>query len=387
MKRKTSRGNAVRMTITLVFMMVLGGIFYWQTREKSEIHELTTTPSASSLPARLSLNDQFRKDTGRNYADNQILWLEQKDLTGDGMYEYVVGMAKEREAPVSSYQWQIFASDGVRYYVVYNREEGLYQAPEFHQQADINADGKEEVVVTERECGAHTCFVEVFIVQWNGTKWVNLAEGIEAFPGIFELQDENEDGIQEVRMEGGLISSLGAGLQREVTLLYAYEGPMKGYALSRTEKKQNDIYFIMLDANEALRKKEWVKAGELAKMVLENPNMTDSGMAPERSRVRIVSYAGILAMISVVAQNSDDIGRAEQIRQQLEQYREGDNPYVEAAQTLLQIYEETKDVSKACSAMETKSLAGGEAVADFFESYGYAQERMNLMNICPLLKL
>lgn len=65
------------------------------------------------------------------------------------------------------------------------------------------------------------------------------------------------------------------------------------------------------------------------------------------------------------------------------EYDELDNPYILAAQVLLQTYQDTQDPIDACQAM-AKVIQANPDQAEFFRWYGYATERLRMTDICPL---
>jgi hypothetical protein len=139
----------------------------------------------------------------------------------------------------------------------------------------------------------------------------------------------------------------------------------------------------MLDANRALAEREWDRALELARRVVEEPDFSDP-MVPleEVGKDRIVGYAAVEAML-VHAQRGD----VEAMEAVLATVRTHDfmrpNVYTEAAQRLIGVYEETGDVVAACSAMEDV-VAERPDEAVFFSWYGYNTARMTVDQVCPL---
>ena len=82
--------------------------------------------------------------------------------------------------------------------------------------ADVNKDGKVDLVSSDTSCGAHTCFGTLTVESWDGKSY---ADWIEDEPTIAEpeysVKEMSKDGQgDEIVVHGGVIASVGAGPQR-----------------------------------------------------------------------------------------------------------------------------------------------------------------------------
>lgn len=323
--------------------------------------------------------------------EESLVWAEAADLDGDRTDEWLMALpVPERGCAVTGCP---------AYLVVFEVDDGLFvpghvvrgdphyevaaHHPELQQIGDINADGETEVLVEQRWCGAHTCFTGLTVGRWDGARWHDLAGGSmsQAYTDL-TIEDRDGDGALEFVFHGGLIGSVGAGLQRQETLVWAWEDG--AYQLVEQVPDPSDHpYYLMLDANAALAEARWEEALEMAQRAVEEPNFEDS-MAPveEVDKRRIVSYAAVEAML-VHAQRGD-VEAMEALLEQVQGHAfMAPNVYAEAAETLLDVYRETEDALEACAAMEDVVAARVEE-AVFFQWYGYNTTRMTVDEVCPL---
>ncbi len=319
------------------------------------------------------------------------VWAESADLDGDGADEWLITLpVPERGCGPTwcpTYLVVFETTDGLfrPWYVVRGAppEEVQMQHPELRLIEDINADGETEVIVEQRWCGAHTCFTGLTVGRWDGARWHDLAADTisQAYTDL-TIEDRDGDGVLEFVMHGGTFGSVGAGLQRQHTLIFDWQDG--AYRLVEDTPDPSDHpYYLMLDANTALAEGNWERALELATRAVDDPDFEEP-MAPveEVDKRRIVSYAAVEAML--VHAHRGEVDRMEAV---LERAREHDfmepNVYTDAAERLLEVYRDTGDVVEACTAMEDL-VAQQPDEAVFFQWYGYNTTRMTLDQVCPL---
>lgn len=320
------------------------------------------------------------------------VWAEAVDLDGDGSDEWLMSLpVPERGCGVT---WC------PTYLVIYTYpEEELFkpryvvrsapphdvqmQHPQLLRVEDINADGKRETLIQQRWCGAHTCFTGLSVGRWDGTRWHDLAaDPINQAYTDLSIEDRDGDGALEFIMHGGMIGSVGAGLQRPHTLIFDWVSG--AYRLVEDIPDPSDHpYYLMLDANAALAEGQWERALGLATQAVNDPNFEDS-MAPveEVDKRRIVSYAAVEAML-VHAHRGDVAEMAATLERAREHDFVASNVYTQAAERLMDVYRETGDTVEACAAMESLVAERAEE-AVFFQWYGYNTARITVDQICPL---
>lgn len=332
-----------------------------------------------------------------------VKWVREIDLDQDGTDEiilaYAVPYTDRADTTVADPlalvdRWSVLVHVGSQYKLAHRGTESWFalmlNTPRFEFVRDINGDGLLELVVTTGNCGAHTCIETIHIGQWDGETWTGLGQPSTSYVDRVQWIDEDGDGSEEVLLHGGTFGSVGAGLHRPSTFVYALRDGQYQLVEQRRDPSTN-IYFVMLDANEALAKGEYDRVLELASQNLSQP--TPPGSTSERygsdfwgvtdiSYHRIMSYSGIEAMLVYGLQG--DASAMEAILTRIESdYDQAGNPYVSAARCLWQTYLDSSDIYHACQVMQwTVQRAGAEA-GQLLESPGYATEVLSLDLLCP----
>ncbi len=318
-------------------------------------------------------------------------WATARDLNADGADEWLISV------PARDLACGMAFCPG--YLLVFHKRAGLFvpasiiiadenvwevSYPTLLTVADINADGRLEVVIESHECGAHTCFTSLLIGQWDGQRWYDLAAApITQAYSDYTLADDDGDGILEVVMHGGMFGSVGAGLQRQRTLRFDWrDGAYR--LVADTPDPDPHPYFQMFDANTALANEDWDAALDLALSVVNQPGVyQDEGWLTAEAWARIVGYATVEAML--VYAERGDVAAMRQVHAALLARMDGapNNPYFDAAGYVLEVYAATGDALAACLAVE-RFIGDRVDTAAFFEWYGYGTERFTLDRICPL---
>ncbi len=318
-------------------------------------------------------------------------WAESADLDGDGADEWLMAL------PVPGRGCGVTFCPA--YLVLFELDQDLFnpravirggppheiqmQSPELRLVDDLNADGQTEVLIQQHWCGAHTCFTGLTVGRWDGATWRDLAaDPIHQAYTDLTIEDRDGDGALEFVFHGGLIGSVGAGLQREHTLVFAWRDG--AYRLVQDVPDPSDHpYYLVLDANAALAEGDWDRALELAERAVHDPDFEDA-MVPveEVDKRRIISYAAVEAML--VHAHRGDVAQMEAVLNEVQgiDFVEP-NVYTEAAERLLDVYRDTGDVVEACAAMEDV-VAQQPDQAVFFQWYGYNTARVTVDQICPL---
>jgi hypothetical protein len=318
-------------------------------------------------------------------------WAVTLDLDGAGTDEWLISVpARDMGC------WATFCP---AYVLIYEKREALFipaailiedtnvwdlSSPKVLLVEDINADGRPEALIEQVSCGAHTCFTQIVIGQWNGQRWRSLAADpvMQAYTD-YSIVDATGDGLVDIVMYGGMFGSVGAGLQRPHTLIFAWRDD--AYRLIEDVPDPDDHpYYQMLDANTALAAGDWDTALALALAVVNYPGVyADDGWLTPEAWARIVGYATMEAMF-VYAQRGD-AAAMRQLHAGLlaRSISAPDNPYPAAAGEALETYEATGDPLAACRAAEA-FIAARVHDAAFFEWYGYGTQRLTADQICPL---
>jgi hypothetical protein len=334
------------------------------------------------------------------------------DLDGDGRDEYVVRIADPAAEPpvsetppptgplASSGDILVLDDSGDGYEVVFraSAREGLIAVsnPTILGADDYNNDGKAEAAFTGASCGAHTCMTSTFIVGWDGSEYVDLfAEPMSlpwTEPSEIEFLDLNADGVKEIRIPAGMISSVGAGPQRESVLTYDWDGT--DYVLTRTRYASSDfLYFAVVDADAAYAEGELARATSLYRKAIEDTSLTDwnEGLGTGvRDRDELVPYARFrfyLTQITLLPTTDVDtalslVGSIEGLVQEYP-----NSLHAQAAERFGEAYrgQETPQagLTGGCAAFRA-FLEERRAEFDAAWDYGYANPMPEPEQLCPL---
>jgi len=318
-------------------------------------------------------------------------WAVSRDLNGDGESEWLISVPARDQGcwvPYCPAYLTIFEvrEDLFVPAAILIEDENVWDvsSPVLLMVDDLNGDGLLEVVVEQTSCGAHTCFTGIIIGQWDGGRWRSLAADpvMQAYTD-YTLVDQNGDGLLDIVMRGGMYGSVGAGLQRPHTQVFAWrDGAYR--LIENTPDPDDHPYFKMLDANTALANEDWDAALGLALAVINYPGIyEDDGWLTPDAWARIVGYATLEAMFAYAQQGDIEAMRQIYAGLMARAYRSSNDPYPDTAEHALEVYEATGDPLATCIAAE-KLIAARAQDATFFEWYGYGTERMTADRICPL---
>ncbi len=313
------------------------------------------------------------------------LWSTIAEVDNDGAYEWLISIPRLD---------QPCADDACRaYLVIFRLQDELFTPvgvlsdtnwPEglanlrFVSVEDLDADGKNELVLSTRVDEE----TRVLVGRWANGTWQSISADPITFPNAEVLLDDLDgDSLTEILLHGGVVSDPQAGLQRSRTRVYSIH--YRRYVLSATLSDADEhIYYRVLDAQKALAQGEVFKALELAESVLYEEDYQGYADVDAYSEARIVPYAGAIAML--IRAQLDQPGAVADIMITIEQrYGESGSPFVDGARSLWHTYRRTQDPVKACQALE-ESIFASLNQASFFERYGYATERLDAWDVCPL---
>jgi len=342
------------------------------------------------------------------------------DLDGDGRDEYVVRIADAAApgpplggtppatAEAASYGGDILILDGGDdgYEVVYRasvRGPDLQLAtgflnflnPTILGADDYNDDGKAEAAFTGSECGAHTCMTSVFVVGWDGSQYSDFfAEPVAhpwTQPSEIAFEDLDADGVQEIRVPAGTISSVGAGPQRNSVLTYDWDGT--SFALTNTRYVASAyLYFAVVDADAAYAAGNPAGATSLYRKAAEDTSLTDwkeeigAGASDRDELVPYARFRLYLTQMTLLPTTDADtalilVGSIEALAQEFP-----NSLHTQAAQRFSDAYRRQQTpqagLTAACIAF-TSFLEERRSEFDAAWDYGYANPRPEPDQLCP----
>ena len=153
------------------------------------------------------------------------------DFTGDGLLDVAVSVFD----PTSSLyppagQLLVYTCVQGQYELAFLQEtQATYGGPHLWFWQDLNADGAAELVYSETQCGAHTCFEDVQVLSWTpeGIRFLMEPSTMDLPYARVGITDFNGDGIFQIEVSGSGFGSVGAGPQREISRIWEY-APFQG---------------------------------------------------------------------------------------------------------------------------------------------------------------
>ncbi len=111
-----------------------------------------------------------------------------------------------------------------RYFLGYQlQSEQVQGAPVILASRDLTGDGGSEIVVGRPVCGAHTCFLALSALTWDGQQLVDVFSGTsEDLPSPTVVIAMGEAGIGTIAVTSGGVQSAGAGPPRPRTRTWAW---------------------------------------------------------------------------------------------------------------------------------------------------------------------
>ncbi len=332
---------------------------------------------------------------------------EAADLDGDGTDEWLltIDVTRLQEEPPPILPdghpgdfWIV--SEGQFVYQVHedNEPDFLATAPRLVELVDMTGDDQPEAVISSTNCGAHTCFNYYQIIGAHDGAIRNLVqlspeqlETGEALPGYISMPtvdaetigDANDDGLPDLVIEGGLIGSAGAGIQRARTEIWAWSGD--AIILDQTQWQETGYRFHWLyNANDAFEDQEYDLARARYEAVVVDPNLQDvEGMLGTAQEVRDHVRQFAAFRLSLLPLLRGDITESTRWRNWLqEEYALA--PIAEAATRLFSEWESNgNNLATACAAV-TSYLQSTTNPTGPLTDMGYNNPALAASDVCPI---
>ena len=233
---------------------------------------------------------------------------------------------------------------------------------------DLTGDGVPEMISSQTQCGAHTCFVKLWVLTAEGSDKPHPAldtrhtvppvRSHEAFifiQGMFLVRSDG--GLPFLRLDGGLVGSAGAGdLQRAYTLRWKWDPQLElvtpvrhpDGTIARLWYPSDQRIFrfhdalIVLDADEPQRARQLLREVITGTKLRDWPGQRDR-TATKRGREQLAHYAWfVLARIAL------EQGASEKLRT-INAGLSKDSPALAAIEKLQSVYEATWSMAIACA--------------------------------------
>lgn len=317
--------------------------------------------------------------------------VQEADLDGDQQAEILVAASSPDVSARSALL--IFEQTAAGRYQPFVREYAT-MAIRLWRIEDINRDGGLEILIQAADCGAHTCHLYADIMQWTGEDYRSLLQSNDVnthhsgSPGVMmpsaqaTLRDSDGDGVQDLVLEGGLVQSVGAGLQRSRTHVYIWDGQI--YQLREViydPVASQHPFFKLIDGNAAMAAGNNQAAVHLYEAAIATPfPPPESGVFWEESEPAMVAFARFRLLLATVR-----LGNIDQATAIYQTAQAEDADYAVWSRAFWEAYQDSGNVDDGCQAT-IAATRSPPALLEPLNSFGYANPTFEAGDLCPTVE-
>ncbi|MDX1601166.1 MAG: hypothetical protein R3191_06600 [Anaerolineales bacterium] len=310
------------------------------------------------------------------------------DVDGDGWVDLAfIVRGSQSNGIVTPGTLLVFHCSQNSYQLVYTAPDRPdLSAPAVHSSEDLNVDGRDEILISRRSCGAHTCTAQVELLQWRGGSLENRLQGpTDDLPSpAIEVRPGSEGEPNRIAVTATGINSVGAGPFRPVTRIWSWDPDAQRYQAS-DEQLQPPEYRVhaLHDADRAARSGDLERAASGYRRVIQDDGLR-GWVEPERERALLSAFARY-RLVAVELRG----GQLDTVQQWLDELRattESGGPgaaYVSLAETLWNEYQRSGDFTTACRAAREYAAAQSAQILDPLY-FGYANPTYSAEDMCVL---
>ena len=247
---------------------------------------------------------------------------------------------------------------------------------------DINKNGHPDVVWTDTNCGASTCFSTLYVNSWDGTAFRNWLEGE---PTMADAQYSFKDNVlagsgDEIMAHGGVIASAGAGPQRSWTETYFSPDGGAYRLFAKVYDKPTCLYHVVVEADAFFD--DWTQAGFAPAVQAYQQAIADTSLGAcgtiENEVTVLRDFARFRLMVAMAG--SGKAAQMSKIRQDIT------TPAIlGAANVFVDSYESYGSLIQACRDTTDYAVANPDSW-QFMADWGYANPTFKADDLCPLAK-
>jgi hypothetical protein len=313
---------------------------------------------------------------------SKVAWT---DVDGDANLDFTTALtsAPGGQVPTSRAVFLWRCRSGSYHRTVIAPPRPGFDPPELREARDLTGDGVAELIVAYPACGAHTCFAQFAVYQWNGAAMVDRFQGTTDDIPAPELSIESVDpaGPATIRVTAGGIGSVGAGPYRIWSRSWAFDDEVQDFVPGEAEIEPPRFRIHAIhDADDALRSGDLTAALALYERAIEDNGLLD-WPSPGDRRAQLVAYASFRRVLAFLMGGDSERAQAEHdIR------LTGSDPtsiaYAELSRRLIAGFAEgaLADACEAASAYVSENTEEMLVPLDF----GYANRAYGPSDICPL---
>jgi hypothetical protein len=313
-----------------------------------------------------------------------VVWT---DVDGDGRLDFAAGLTGAPDAEAiagdgSVTLWLCRGGTYLRTEIALPRPD--YGLPAIRLARDLTADGLPELIVAYPRCGAHTCFAQYAVLQWDGSGMVDRFQGAsDDMPTpdlVIEADDAQAPAAIEITATG--IGSVGAGPYRVWSRSWTWDGEAMAFVPGDPviEPPRYRIHAIH-DADDAYRRGDLSTALSLYQRAIDDDDLLDWPSAGER-RQELAAYAAFRRVLALLTADEAVNARAEVNRWPSAAGRSAE-AYAGLARLLLSGHADS-ELREACDAATSFARENPDAVLAPLD-FGYANRTYAAEDICPIL--
>jgi hypothetical protein len=311
-----------------------------------------------------------------------------EDLDGDGQLDLAASL-QDLSAPIaqrppgSLFIW--LCREG-RYDLLYQSPaEADHSAPLLLAAADLTGDQASELVFGRPACGAHTCFLAVGVLQWDGVDFVDRWRGSsEDLPTPeVSVSQPSPSAAASISVTSNGVQSVGAGPPRPRTRRWSWDEEMLAF-MPGPDVWSSPVYRVHMvhDADRAYRKADNISAEALYLEALEEAGLLDWEADPA-TPASLDAYIRYRLVLNDLAQS--DIEDAQADLDAMAEASRGipeAGVFVEMAQLLVRVYRDSLDLAQACSSVRGFAEDHVSGVLEPLY-YGYDNPVYTAEDLCP----
>jgi hypothetical protein len=209
-----------------------------------------------------------------------------------------------------------FRCQGESYQLAYTApDRPNLSAPIIHSEEDLNGDSGDELLLSRRSCGAHTCTAEVQVLSWRQGTLMNILAGATDDLPSPEVQvlaaDDGRSARVAVTATG--VNSIGAGPFRQLTRIWSWDAEADRYQVAREEQQAPEFRIHALhDADRAAREGRSQEALTGYQRVIDDQGLRD-WMEPAREQAILAAYARYRMIVVQAKQGQLGAAEADQL--------------------------------------------------------------------------
>jgi hypothetical protein len=311
------------------------------------------------------------------------------DLTGDGDQETIISIyAPASQVQPPSGMLLIYGCEKQKIKLLYS---DISTDPESMTQIMkvdnlIGASRGGQIATLKSICGAHTCFIALDILGWNGSTFVSLmAEPLNLPSASYVLSKKDSDSAYHIEAQAGLVGSVGAGPQRTETQILKWNGAQFAKISATLSPIVYRIHAIY-EADDAFAKGDYQTAIDWYSRVITDDTLkdwlTEINYSKAHDRGTLTAYARFRLLVIGVLRG--DANAHDQLDQLTNNFP-ADNPdsnLQQMASIFWNKYQATKDIKAACAAADVFANDTYQ-ITDNLGLFGYANRAYTSDDMCP----